>query len=127
MTITSDAALIFADAHAMYTAALDRLAADDVRDAAEKAWCAAKRATDALIVARTGVEPERSTETGSRLRELARTERAARRLRAGYYERQGTLHGECFYVGLCEPRLDTEQLIRDTIDYIRDAERLADI
>ena len=127
MSITGDAARIFADAHLMYNAALERLDAKDIRDASEKAWCATKRATDALIVARGGQEPERSTETGSRLRELARTERAARRLRAGYYERQGTLHVECFYVGLCEPRADTESLIRSTIEYIRDVERLAAI
>ena len=127
MTITSDAARIFADARSMYASALERLAADDIRDASEKAWCAAKRATDALILARTGEEPERSTETGSSLRELARIERAALSLRSRYYERQGVLHGECFYVGLCEPRADIEELIRNTIDYIQDAERLADL
>lgn len=126
MTITADVERIFGDARAMYHAALERLACDDIRDASEKAWCATKRATDALILARTGEEPERSTDTGSGLRELARTESAARPLRAGYYERQGTLHGECFYIGLCEPLADTESLIRDTIAYIEDAERLAD-
>jgi hypothetical protein len=40
----------------MYVAALERLDPMDIRDASEKAWCAAKRATDALIVARTGEE-----------------------------------------------------------------------
>ena len=36
--------------------------------------------------------------------------------------------GECFYYGLCEPRSETETaiMIRETINYIEDAERLAD-
>ena len=63
MTMTADIARIFADARQVHTEALDRLAQGDVRDAAEKAWCAAKRATDALILARTSEEPERSTDT----------------------------------------------------------------
>ncbi|MCY4455926.1 MAG: hypothetical protein OXC56_06390 [Chloroflexi bacterium] len=116
---------MFADARRMHDAALQRLAAGDIRDAAEKAWCATKRATDALILGRTGDEPQRSTDTGSGLREIARIEPAARSLRARYYERQGTLHGECFYIGLCNPVEDTELLIRETADYIEDARRLA--
>ena len=45
---------LFADARAMHGEALERLAVGDVRDAAEKAWCATKLATDGLILARTG-------------------------------------------------------------------------
>ena len=124
-TAETDAPSAFADARRMHDAALQQMAAGDIRDAAEKAWCATKRATDALVLARTGEEPHRSTDTGSRLREIARLEPAARSLRARYYERQGTLHGECFYIGLCEPVEDTEFLIRETTDYIDDARRLA--
>lgn len=109
----------------MQAAALARLAEGDIRDASEKAWCATKRATDALVLARTGELPEMSTDTGRSLRMIARDEPAARSLRARYYERQGTLHGECFYIGLCEPVEDTERLIRETIGFIRDAEELA--
>ena len=124
-TPEADAPSVFADARRMHEAALQRLAAGDIRDAAEEAWCATKRATDALILARTGEEPQRSTDTGSGLREIARLEPAARSLRAHYYERQGTLDGECFYIGLCEPVEDTELLIRETAEYIDDARRLA--
>ena len=42
-----------------------------------------------------------------------------------YYARQGALHGECFYSGDCEPLDNTELLIRETAQYIADAERLA--
>ncbi len=117
---------VFADARRMHESALQRMAAGDIRDAAEKAWCAAKRATDALILARTGVEPRRSTDTGSGLRALERDEPDAGSLRARYYERQGALHGECFYIGLCEPVEGIERLIRETAAYINDARRLAE-
>ena len=41
MTTATDATLVFADARAMYDAALQQWAVGDVRDAAEKAWCGA--------------------------------------------------------------------------------------
>ena len=126
-TAATDATRVFADARRMQESALERMAAGDIRDAAEKAWCAAKRATDALILAHTGEEPRRSTDTGAGLREIARRDVGARSLRARYYERQGTLHGECFYIGLCEPLEETELLIRETADYIEDARRLAGV
>ena len=43
-----------------------------------------------------------------------------------YYTRQGTLHGHCFYMGLCDPIEETERRIRETADYIEDAQRLAE-
>ena len=48
MVATSRVQEIFDDAKAMHSEALERLAAGDIRDAAEKAWCSTKRATDAL-------------------------------------------------------------------------------
>ena len=48
---------IFADARRMHSQAVERLEQGDIRDAAEKAWCATKRATDALLLARTGEPP----------------------------------------------------------------------
>ena len=126
-TAATDATRVFADARRMQESALERMAAGDIRDAAEKAWCAAKRATDALILAHTGEEPRRSPDTGSGLRALERVEPAAGSLRARYYERQGALHDECFYIGLCEPVEGIERLIRETADYIEDARRLAGV
>ena len=40
MTITAPAREIFDDARHLYQSAIERLEAGDVRDAAEKAWCA---------------------------------------------------------------------------------------
>ena len=124
-TVDTDAAGVFADAHRMYDSALDRMAARDIRDAAEKAWCAAKRATDALILARTGSLPPRSPDTSRGLRRLAESDPNTQTLHDRYFARQALLHGECFYTGLCDPIDATERLIRETIDFIRDAERLA--
>ena len=71
MTITNDAARVFADARVMYAAAMGRLDAEDARDTAGKAWCATRRATDALILSRTGTEPEKSPDTTRGLDTLA--------------------------------------------------------
>ena len=75
----------------------------------------------------TGDEPERTPQTSTELRHLEGLDQDVRqaRLVARYYIRQGSLHGDCFYLGLCEPLADTERRIRETADYIDDAERLA--
>ena len=130
MTIQTDRVQeIFQDARALQDAAVERLDQGDIRDAAEKAWGATKRATDALILARTGEEPERTPETGAGLNQLAFQDPVVRdaRMVARYYTRQGRLHGGCFYNGLCDPLEDTERRIRETADYIGDAERMAGI
>ena len=44
-----------------------------------------------------------------------------------YYTRIGHLQGSCFYNGMCDPAEETQRRIRETIDYIRDAERLASL
>ena len=125
MTTTGiDPAGIFADARHMHGEALGRLAAGDIRDAADKAWCATLRATEALILARTGQPPHTSTSAGRRLRLAAQTDTALLDIRNRYLVRQSILHGECFYHGYCEP-VETESLIRETETYIQDAQRLA--
>ena len=125
MVSTNRVTEIFADAWAVHTDALERLAQGDIRDAAEKAWCATKRATDALILARTGEEPERSPVTSRELGRLAERDRGVDGLLPRYYTRMGALHGECFYLGMCDPIATTERRIRETADYISDAETLA--
>ena len=119
---------LFADARDLQSDALEMLAQGRIRNAAEKAWAATKRATDALVLARTGDEPELPAATASGLRQLQAEEAAIReaRLVARYYTRQGSLHGHCFYMGLCDPLEDTERRIRETSAYIDAAERLAD-
>lgn len=119
------AAEAFVDARVMHGAALARLAASDIRDAAEKAWCATKRAAEGLIIARTGETPDKSPETTRMLRQLAVYDLEVREMTHGYYAARDVLHGDCFYSGLCDPLEDTMRLIRETADYIEKAELLA--
>ena len=91
----------------------------------KKPGCATKRATDALILARTGEKPQFSSDTSRGLLMLAETDGAVNPLVGRYYSRQGHLHGECFYHGICQPVAEVERRIRQTADYIADAETLA--
>ena len=113
---------LFADAREVHAQALERLEQGDIRDAAEKAWCATKRATDALILARTGQEPKTTAMTTEGLLALSRTLSNAETLVGRYFTRISYLHGSCFYDGICGP--DTERRIRETIEYINAAEEL---
>ena len=126
MVATDRVKEIFADARVLQDDGLRSLEQGDIRDAAEKAWCATKRATDALILARTGEEPERTPATSRMLNILASQDQCVRSLVGRYYSRMGALHGDCFYLGLCEPMDETERRIRQTIDYVQDAEALAE-
>ena len=114
---------IFDDARHMYAQALELLEHGDIRDAAEKAWCATKRSTDALILARAGEETPTTAATTDLLDDLCRLDPAVQRLQARYYSRIHNLHGMCFYSGYCNNQ--TERRIRETLQYIDDAERLA--
>ena len=125
MVATDQVREIFADAHAMYDSALERWAAGDIRDAAEKAWRATLRATNALILARTGVEPEVTRDTALHLDQLGRQDQRVRILGGRYYSRQVRLHGDCFYLGIISDTDEIERRIRETIDYITDAEGFA--
>ena len=125
MVATDRVSAIFADARTVHADALRLLEAGDIRDAAEKAWCATKRATDALILARTGEAPELSPDTSIGLVRLAEGDNAISSLVGRYYSRQGILHGACFYLGICEPASEVHRRIFQTADYISDAARLA--
>ena len=116
--------MIFQDAREVHASALQKLMEGDIRDAAEKAWCATKRSTDALILARTGEEPPTTSLTSRRLDTLARQDASVKPLVGRYYSRITQLHGECFYNGIWEP-IETERRIRETADYVQDAENLA--
>ena len=123
MVATSRVQEIFDDAKEMHREALERLASGDIRDAAEKVWCATKRVTDALILARTDEEPRTTARTANELDSLADRDSAVKPLVGRYDSRIGQLRGACFYDGLCNDQ--TERRIRETAIYIEDAERLA--
>ena len=123
MVATDPVGTIFQDAREVQASALEKLAEGDIRDAAEKAWCATKRSTDALILARTGEEPPTTAMTTEGILTLARESADFETLVGRYFTRISYLHGTCFYNGMCGP--DTERRIRETADYVRDAENLA--
>ena len=114
---------IFADARWMHSQAVERLEQNDIRDAAEKAWCTTKRATDALILALMGEEPGPTGFTSNCLDDLVESGRAPVSLPGRYYSRLSQLHGACFYTGACNRH--TERRIRETDAYIADAEALS--
>ena len=73
---------LFADARRMHSQAVEHLEQGDIRDAAEKAWCATKRATDALLLARTGEPPGPTGLTSDGLDDLVLQIQPLRRYRA---------------------------------------------
>ena len=128
MVATDPVAMIFQDAREVHASALQKLAEGDIRDAAEKAWCATKRATDALILARTGEEPPTTSMTyrGPSGWLGQGIGRSLRSLVGRYFTAASATScmATCFYNGMCGPD-ETERRIRQTSDYIEDAENLA--
>ena len=116
---------VFQDASVLYEDALEELDRGKLRNAAEKAWGATKRVTDALIMAYTGEEPRTVGQTTRWLRALSRQDSRITPMVRRFESRAHFLHGTCFYDGMCEPPEDVEDDVRETSVYIRDAEELA--
>lgn len=91
----------------------------------KRAWCATKQATEALLLATTGEIPPTTVRVSSGLRAMGRESVAARSLQERFGYTVLFLHHDCFYNGHCEPLEDTERLIRETAQYVEDAESLA--
>ena len=123
-TVEANAARIFEDAHRLADAAQECMEAGEVRDAAEKAWCATLRAAEALVLARTGQGPGTSSAATRRLQALVLADPALDGLLSRYFSRQRVLHGGCFYHDNYEPDM-VESLILRTAEYVREAERSA--
>ena len=127
MAATARTRDLFADARTLYADALEMLDQGKLRNAAEKAWGATKRATDALVLARTGEEPQSAGQARRALLRLSNTSPAFDVFQGQYNTRSALLHVNCFYDGNCEPEQEMIALIAATSAYIRDAERLASI
>ena len=112
-------AALFADAWSLYNEAIEIMELGKQRIAAEVAWGATKRATDALILARTGREPSGTGQTSGGIRDLARRHPVFKPLLDRFRARVRILHAEGFYAGNgISPRV-APVLIRGTSDYIR--------
>ena len=127
MVDNNQSAIIFRDARALYADALEELERGKLRNSAEKAWGATKRATDALILARTGELPPTTSLPHGDYSSWLGNSQEVEGLVDRYYTRIGHLHWSCFYNGMCNPAEETQRRICETIDYIRDTERLASL
>ena len=114
---------VFADSRNLQDKALDLLEKGNVREAAEISWGATKRATDALVLAKTGIEPTTRSQTSDKLEALSRQDPRVIPLVGRYYSRLSQLHYACFYDGVCKP--EDKRRILETSNYIRDAESLS--
>ena len=112
-------------ARLMQSAALQRLEAEDWRDAAEKTWCAARNANKALVLEVDAEESQRSAKIEVAMRNIARRRGGEWvTLRARYSEIVHFLHAEAFYEGAYTD--DVPELVREGTDFIDLAERLAE-
>jgi uncharacterized protein (UPF0332 family) len=116
---------LFKDAKQLHEAAIKELETSKIRDAAEKAWGATVRATNGLVLARTGGEPRTTSRTRIAIEEEAEKDAALDSLRLRYLSRKTSLHSGCFYDGICEPKKAIERRIRETAEFIEDARKLA--
>ncbi len=139
MLKTDRAAALFDKALETYTGAakhLDEAIAEldraELVKAAEKTWAATLQATNALIVAQTGVEPKPNDrqETTNHLLGLPGwgtddCDAELKELTEQYFSLTHILHDTVICDRDIEPVSVLIQDIRDAADYIRDAERLA--
>ena len=126
MTTTTDrVSELFADALTLYDDALDMLDQGKLRNAAEKAWGATKRSTDAMVLARTGNEPQSAGQARRALLRMSNDGSAFDAFQGRYNTRSALLHVNCFYDGNCEPEAEMTALIRATDSYIQEARNLA--
>lgn len=124
-TTTDRVTELFSDALSLYDDALDMLDQGKLRNAAEKAWGATKRSTDAMVLARTGDEPQSVGQARSALLGLSRNGPEFEKFLGAYSTRSQLLLVNCVYDGNCEPEAEMTALIRATDSYIEEARTLA--
>lgn len=92
----------------------------NLRNAAEKAWSAVARATDALLLKYTGREPDPRTRTEV-FDDLIVSHTELLPLNDTYHAKMALLHGECSYLNRCSPERTIQQIrrVRDYINEVR--------
>ena len=124
MLQNAEAEVLMQDARAMQSTALQRLEAEDWRDAAGNTWCAARNATKALVLEVDAEEARRSTKIEVAMRNIARRRGGEwLRLRSLYSDIVHYLHAEAFYEGAYTD--DVPEYIREGSEFIELTERLA--
>ena len=125
MVATDRVRFLFSDARVLYDDAIEMLYQGKIRNAAEKAWGATKRATEALVLVREGEEPQSAGQVRRAFLRLSAADPSFENLHGQYHIRARLLHIDCFYEGHCEPEEEMAGLIRATTEYIDLAERLS--
>ncbi len=120
---TTTASTAFADAWDQYNSALERFEAGDIRDACGEAWNATRAATRAAALSH-GEDPQNTNHISSWIRRMGRQEPEFSGMPLMYSARAQFLHQQASYDGHVDDP-DIPDLIRDTADYIRQAQRLA--
>jgi len=125
--VESEVEAILKDAEDLYKEALKELNEGRIRKAAENAWGATVKATDALLYARAKVEIIRGLGRTRELYELTKDDLEVRALDLAkeYNDRLLHLHGNVFYEGIYEiPGINLANLIKDTKSYIENVRKL---
>jgi HEPN domain-containing protein len=126
--MSSEVEALLRDAERLYQEALKELEAGRIRKAAENAWGATAKATDALLYARAKFEVIRGLGRTRELYKLALKDKEVEELNIAkdYNDRIVNLHGYCFYEGIYEiPGVDLKKLIVETKNYIENVKKLA--
>ncbi len=121
----SDFTAAFEDAWHQYESALERLEAGDIRDACGKAWIATRAATRAAALAH-GEDPQNTNQISSWIRRVGRETSGFELVPIMFGARARFLHQQVCYDGHIDDP-DIPDMIHDTADYIRQAERLASL
>ena len=131
-------AALFCEAHAVYAEATEILEEADklwdralLRKSAEKTWSAAIKATNTLILSRTGAEPTPDDDkwTYDCLMRLVWENRDGNQDLKPVKGRYAVISGDIYKAAVVEGNVEPVYLlihdIRKTADYIRECERLA--
>ena len=116
---------MLSEAWAFYDEAIKLLGQGDLRNAAGKAWEASEKATNAMILERTGREPQNERETSREVRFLLLEGGDFKAFSSRFVGQIHDLYGDCFIDNHCDPEDYHAEMIRNTAAYIREAERLA--
>ena len=122
---TTTASAAFADAWDQYNSALERFDAGDIRNACGKAWHSTRAATRAAALAH-GEDPQTTNHISGWIRRVGRNREGFEQMPPMFSERVRFLHQEACYDGFIDND-DIPDLIRDTANYIRQTQRLAQL
>ena len=125
MAITTEVGRLFEEARLMKNAALTLMHTGDIREAAGKAAESMTLAVGGMLVARTGQKETTSGWISWGFKKIGDS-LEIETIREAYFWNSGVLLEGCYENGDCSPIEEIIKVIRETDQFIQDAERLAD-